>query len=159
MDYVSLGRRINKRRRELHMTQEQLGEKLKLSTSFVGHIERGTRKASLETLITLCNILDVSPNYLLERSLKISSPDSPHVPPDLSREERKKLRQIVETFNNWLDDPDAPEEDEPLPKKDAPCPEETEKVEDEDEDEDEDEQSSQDADDDACDNGNIDYFK
>ena len=82
MDYISLGRRVNKRRRELHMTQEQLAEKLQLSTSFLGHIERGTRKASLETLIALCNALDVSPNYLLERSLTLSNPDMPPMPPE-----------------------------------------------------------------------------
>lgn len=155
MDYVSLGRRINKRRRELHMTQEQLGEKLELSTSFVGHIERGTRKASLETLITLCNILDVSPNYLLERSLKISSPDSPHVPPDLSREERKKLRQIVETFNNWLDDPDDLDEDESLPEEEAS---EEKDPEDDTEEEEEREEEAYDKDD-VPDDGSIDYFK
>lgn len=112
MDYISLGRRVNKRRRELHMTQEQLAEKLQLSTSFLGHIERGTRKASLETLIALCNALDVSPNYLLERSLTLSNPDMPPMPPEyLSRAERKKMRQIVESFSHWLEDPDETRDD------------------------------------------------
>ena len=112
MDYISLGRRVNKRRRELHMTQEQLAEKLKLSTSFLGHIERGTRKASLETLIALCNALNVSPNYLLERSLTLSNPDLPPLSPEyLSSAERKKMRQIVESFSHWLEDPDELKDD------------------------------------------------
>ena len=85
------------------MTQEQLAEKLQLSTSFLGHIERGTRKASLETLIALCNALDVSPNYLLARSLTRSNPDMPPRQPEyLSRAESKKMRQIVESFSHWL---------------------------------------------------------
>lgn len=36
-----------------------------LSTAHIGHIERGTRALSIESLITLSNVLDVSTDYLL----------------------------------------------------------------------------------------------
>ena len=54
MDYIDLGRRVKELRKKQHMTQEALAEKLDISTSFLGHIERGTRVASLETLVKLC---------------------------------------------------------------------------------------------------------
>ena len=64
-DYISLGKRIRKIRIERHLTQEQLAEACELSTAHIGHIERGTRALSIESLITISNVLEVSTDYLL----------------------------------------------------------------------------------------------
>ncbi len=69
IDYISIGNRIRSARIALGLSQEQLAEKCNLSTSFIGHIERGSRKMSLETLVALCDILNVSADYLLLDSL------------------------------------------------------------------------------------------
>lgn len=66
MDYVSLGRRIQAVRNQRRFTQEQLAEKAGISASFLGHIERGDRAASLDTLMELCSALSVTPNDLLD---------------------------------------------------------------------------------------------
>ena len=47
------------------MTQEQLAERAGISTSFVGHIERGTRVASLCTLYSICAVLGVKLDYVV----------------------------------------------------------------------------------------------
>lgn len=60
MDYQAMGRRIRKRRRWMDMTQEQLAEKVGVCTSFIGHIERGSRKLSVETLWEICKALEIS---------------------------------------------------------------------------------------------------
>ena len=65
MDYIAMGERVRKRRRELGMTQERLAELAAISISYVGHIERGEKKASVETVVTLCDCLNVSADYLL----------------------------------------------------------------------------------------------
>ena len=67
--YENLGRRIREQRKLARMTQEELAEKAEISHSFLGHIERGTRKASLDTLVKICNALKISPNLLLQDSL------------------------------------------------------------------------------------------
>ncbi|MEE1043205.1 MAG: helix-turn-helix transcriptional regulator [Clostridia bacterium] len=64
-DYISLGKRIRKIRTKKHLTQEQLAEACELSAAHIGHIERGTRALSIESLITISNVLDVSTDYLL----------------------------------------------------------------------------------------------
>lgn len=69
MDYTALGNRIKKLRQPFLATQEQLAEQVGISASFWGHIERGTRIASLATLVAICNTLEVSPEYLLCDSL------------------------------------------------------------------------------------------
>ena len=53
MDYLYMGGQIRNRRREMGRTQEWLAEQSEVSTSFIGHIERGSRKASLETLVKI----------------------------------------------------------------------------------------------------------
>lgn len=65
MNYVSMGARIRSRRREMGLTQEQLAEAAEVSPSFLGHIERGTRTASIDTLVRLCLALDTSADAML----------------------------------------------------------------------------------------------
>ncbi len=69
MNYDKLGERIRQQRVLAKMTQEKLAEKAGISLSFLGHIERGNRKASLETIVGICNALKVSPGLLLQDSL------------------------------------------------------------------------------------------
>lgn len=64
-DYVSLGLRIRKARKQKNLTQEQLAEICGLSTAHIGHIERGTRALSIESLVTISESLNVSTDYLL----------------------------------------------------------------------------------------------
>lgn len=65
MDYVQLGKRVRIRRQVLGFTQEGLAERIGVCTSFIGHIERGSRKLSVETLHALCKALDVSADFVL----------------------------------------------------------------------------------------------
>lgn len=77
MDYTILGQRIRYYRKQLHLTQEQLAERAQVSVSFLGHIERGSRVASLETVMQLCAALDVTPNDLLEDEAILAGLDLP----------------------------------------------------------------------------------
>lgn len=93
MDYAAMGQRIKQARKEKHLTQEQLAEACSISTSFLGHIERGTRIASLETLYSLCNALNVSADYLIglqtETAIKA-------ITSDLTQEEIKAAAPLLQ---------------------------------------------------------------
>lgn len=65
LDYYELGRKIREKRIEFGYTQEKLAELCDISTGFLGHIEKGTRKLSLDTLFCIANTLHVSLDYLL----------------------------------------------------------------------------------------------
>ncbi len=69
MDYKKLGMRVRQQRVLCQLTQEQLAEKAGVSNSFIGHIERGEKKASVETVVALCNAMSISPSVLLQDSL------------------------------------------------------------------------------------------
>lgn len=70
LDYVSIGRRIKAKRLELHMTQEQLGEIVNLSTTHISHIETGRTKISFESFISISNALHISADALLQDNLQ-----------------------------------------------------------------------------------------
>ena len=69
MDYRKLGERVRRQRELNEMTQGELARKVGVSNSFIGHIERGEKKASVETVVALCNAMEVSPSVLLQDSL------------------------------------------------------------------------------------------
>ena len=69
MDYTALGQRIMKQRQLQRMTQKQLSEKAGISMSFLGNIERGAKKASIDTLVAISNALEISTDLLLQDSL------------------------------------------------------------------------------------------
>lgn len=64
INYEALGNRIRAVRKQHGLSQEKLGEICQISTAHVGHIERGTRIPSLETLYKISKELNVSMDYL-----------------------------------------------------------------------------------------------
>ena len=65
MDYKAMGRRVRLLRKRRGWTQERLAAETGISLSFLGHIERGSRVASLETVLLLSRALDSSVDALL----------------------------------------------------------------------------------------------
>ena len=66
INLVSFGMRVRRKRKEMGITQAKLAELCEVSVPFVGHIERGSRSPSLESLLTICQVLKVTPDYLLQ---------------------------------------------------------------------------------------------
>ena len=65
MDMFLIGSRVKAARQAKHLTQDQLAEKLGfVSADSVGHIECGRSKPSLQTLIRIAKICEVSLDYL-----------------------------------------------------------------------------------------------
>ena len=65
IDYKALGKRIRTARKEKGISQEKLGEICAVSCSHIGHIERGTRIASIDTLFRISSELNISLDWLL----------------------------------------------------------------------------------------------
>ena len=65
MHYKQMGRRLRRGRKRLHLTQERAAELAGISASFIGHVERGTRIPSVETITTLCRLYRISADYVL----------------------------------------------------------------------------------------------
>ena len=73
MDFVLLGKRIRDERLLLRLTIEQLSERIDKSGSYVGQIERGDGKPSIETLVDIANALGTTVDNLLKDSIKANN--------------------------------------------------------------------------------------
>ncbi len=89
MNYELLGRKIRQQRKEKKYTLEQLAEKLNVSTTFIGQIERAKGIPSLETLVKIANILEISTDSLLFGDLNSKSGNNHFI---------KKVAELTETF-------------------------------------------------------------
>lgn len=65
-----IGARIAKLRKEHNMTQEQLAEKLDISIKHCSSVERGLSSLSLEKLIDVSKLFDVSLDFLVKGNSK-----------------------------------------------------------------------------------------
>lgn len=61
----TMGLRIAGRRKELHMTQEQLAEKMGVSLQTISNIELGKKAVRPQNLTNLCAYLEVTSDYIL----------------------------------------------------------------------------------------------
>lgn len=62
---MALGKNIKRARLNLKLTQDELSEKINISTQLLKDIEAGRRLGSLTTFINLCFALDTTPNQIL----------------------------------------------------------------------------------------------
>lgn len=69
MNYELLGKKIKMERNKLNLTQEQLAEYVDISTAYLGQIERGERKVTLDKLLPIAGRLGVSIDFLLSDSI------------------------------------------------------------------------------------------
>lgn len=65
VNYEIVGQRIQKARKALNMTLDLVSRESGISVSFIEHIERGSRKMSLETFSNLCIALNLNPVFAL----------------------------------------------------------------------------------------------
>ena len=62
---VQIGKRLYKRRKEMGLTQEAMAERLGMSLTFYGGIERGRTRLSIEKILLVYEQTGMDPDYLL----------------------------------------------------------------------------------------------
>lgn len=66
----SIGNNIKLARLKKGYTQEVLAEKCDVSTKYISALETGSTSGSIPLIMDICNILDVTPNYIFNKVLK-----------------------------------------------------------------------------------------
>lgn len=87
MDYKSLGTNIKKYRVMRHMTQAKLAEEVGCADNYITALEKGRSCPSLEILMRIVDVLNVTPNQLLVDSM--ASPELVY------------LRELEETIRKY----------------------------------------------------------
>ena len=96
-----MGQRIMVRRKALHMTQDELSEKLGVSTQMISNLELGKKAIRPENLARVCDVLGLSADFVLTGSNTKTAVDA--VAEKLTRlteEELKLVNDMVDYMNS-----------------------------------------------------------
>lgn len=106
MDYCRIGRRIKTIRKRRGFTQQELAEFAGLSVPYVSHIERGYKKASLESLVYIAKALEVTVDQFLignqNADYEAYFLEVQELLRDCTDEERQTLLAVVEAVKRSL---------------------------------------------------------
>ncbi|MBR5428064.1 MAG: helix-turn-helix transcriptional regulator [Clostridia bacterium] len=98
----SIGKRIQENRKRAGLTQEQLAEKIGISTNYLSAVERGVYALSLEKLVAAMNILQCSADDLFQDVIDAGYKRKASILEDklnnLPGEERRKILNVVEVM-------------------------------------------------------------
>lgn len=99
MNYSKMGMRIRKERNRLNLTMQKLAEQADINDNFLGKIERGEGKPSLETLVKIANALGVGVDLLIGNELdsingQLMKEIEKHTA-DLSVEQKRYLLEFI----------------------------------------------------------------
>lgn len=93
-----IGKRIKHRREASGLSQEQLAEKLELSTNHISSMECGKSLLTTRCLLMLCDIIGGTPDYYLVGEIAPEADDITALVKRLSPAEQKMLRNLLITF-------------------------------------------------------------
>ena len=65
MNYFEIGKRIAKRRKKLMLTQVEVEKRAALSPRYLSNIERGKSIPSIDVLVRVADVLDMTPDEVL----------------------------------------------------------------------------------------------
>ena len=93
-----MGNRIKIRRKELRIKQAELAERLNISNNHMSSIENGKQKPSLDIFIQICNLLNVTPDYLL-----LGSMHAYNIPQDIIDKLRLSNQSDIELAGDFIE--------------------------------------------------------
>ncbi len=106
IDYVALGRRVKKLRKEQGIKQTELADALGISYQYMSMIETGKRQLSLSLLVDLANRLGATTDELLYGSLdslnKKYDQDMQDIMEDCTPEERDFILAMTKAAKSTL---------------------------------------------------------
>ena len=98
-DYENIGRRIKQFRTDRGISQEELSELININFRHISNIETGRRYPSLEIIISIANVFEISADDLLVDSLThTSSPVGQElhaILQDCNHDEREMLIRLL----------------------------------------------------------------
>ena len=104
MNNSSIGKKIRVARENRGWRQEEFAEKIGLSVTYTGMIERGEKVPKLETFIRIANVLEVSADHLLADVLKVGyNIKSSILSEKIEKLTRQEREQIYRVLNAMID--------------------------------------------------------
>lgn len=104
MNYEEIGKRIRKYRKLKNLSQEELAEKIDISTTHMSHIETGSTKLSLQVLVDLATVLEVNTDDLIfEKKVESSNKKINAILSECNEKQIEFIENIIKTTKDALD--------------------------------------------------------
>ena len=100
-DYNEIGKRVKRIRKQRGMTQAKLCELCGISDKYVSNIERSISIPSTETLLRICEALEVTPDAILLGVVRHEDETWRNVAERLRTMDEKHLA-LADSFLRWL---------------------------------------------------------
>ena len=108
INYKLIGKRIKEARTRLGITQEQLAELACISRQYIGMLEQGEKRPTLQTIVSLADALNITVDELLTGNLKYDPSefltDIDYVLFDCSTYEKQVLFELLLALKKILRD-------------------------------------------------------
>lgn len=79
-----IGYNIQMARLKKGFTQEKLAEKCEVSAKYISSIETGKSSGSVSLIIAICNTLEITPNYIFDKTINNLNNSIDVLPPETS---------------------------------------------------------------------------
>ena len=99
---ISLGKRINYVRKRQNVTSEKLAELCDVGSVHIRKIESGTKLPSITLFIKICNVLKISPQYLLQDNLELNIMNTIHEDLNAISENLLSINKIVDKLKKGI---------------------------------------------------------
>lgn len=106
MDYYKIGQKIRKIRKAHGLSQEELAERINISTTHMSHIETGNTKLSLPVFVDIAAALEVRTDDLLDNPTATTSNSLDEIAAVLERcsaQEAKIIVDVVKAAKRSMD--------------------------------------------------------
>lgn len=104
MDYVLIGERIRKSRKEINMTQEEFAEAIGVSVGYINQIETGKKCFNLKRFNEIVSIFDKPISYFVEGTDNLEQSTIKEITELLCNVEPSKLNMIKNVIIAILED-------------------------------------------------------
>lgn len=103
LDYISIGRRIARRRKQLNLTQMKVAELADISEPYLSNIERAVSIPSTEVIMRLAAALDTTPDEFLVGTARLEGDRWRMVAERLRLLDDSRL-DMADSFLRWLEE-------------------------------------------------------
>lgn len=103
LNFEEIGKNIRDSRIQRHYTQEYIANKIGVNVSHISNIENNRVKVSLTTLVAICNVLNLTVDYILKKEYTASDAIEHEIMKELSRcspEQKEKILKIIQVLNS-----------------------------------------------------------
>ena len=102
MDQVleQIGKRLYQRRKHVGMTQDALAEWANITSQTISTAELGKKAMRTDTIIRVCESLDITPNYLLLG--EVTSQDVAFLTEKISQLSPEQYRHLEDIINSYI---------------------------------------------------------